>query len=818
MKKTLMALALAFCATVAFAQVPRNARVQRAVDAVGTKVTTNMNDAQMQRQNAFKGSIFTKAALFTEDFNSTSSTYSVGHASGANYQASTYAQWVRVGDTSMATCNSQTVVNQLPNLFGTNQNDYFNDGLGGLFESTTPDNGFMVMSMWSQVNAGTPGNFDSWITFDSVQPTPNNLYDVTFYQYFRKFNFDSCFVEYSSNGSNWNSIYINRRGIDVATNGILNGEKTVSLPLAVAAYQNLYLRIRWKSDSNAGGAYGYWWMIDDVTIDTASTRNRLDLITTKFYDGGYHIVPQGMGGNAFLWDATFRNNGSATQTNLKAEIKNGSTVLAQSQTISSLPHDVLNDTFAFIDPNGRMENYYEGSTTTFGTAGYVPSTTAGVDSLTVSFNSDDLVFNIDTIKYVVNNGSDNGRVWGRDNGVLTGYSYWPYGMSADGYITTDADLGEAGFSLRVMYGTPATVPSGWVIRGVEIVPSTRPNYVLPGAELAATLTIDSVAGTSVYFLNQNTGASNYTVQQADVNAFIPNYYQFGNYNTIRITFPSQPELRANQKYWIGYTMAQSGTFVPATDRSFYYDSDSMGTSLPNRLGHRFSAGANPNIFVLQPSYAASSLVGLGITGANTTPMIRMIVGPRQVIPDFDITWNVTPANGGDVTDMSDYQVVTGTTIQKPQGSTTRFAIEENTDANFELTGLTVNGVNIDMINDPNFVAESGFFSYYIVNLQENKTCTATFSDGGPHGSINGADNAVVKVQPNPATSVANLTIEGVNGNVNFALIDMNGRVISEKVINANAIEMINLEGLARGTYFVRITNNNFSKVEKLIVR
>ncbi|MBR5028898.1 MAG: T9SS type A sorting domain-containing protein, partial [Bacteroidales bacterium] len=93
-------------------------------------------------------------------------------------------------------------------------------------------------------------------------------------------------------------------------------------------------------------------------------------------------------------------------------------------------------------------------------------------------------------------------------------------------------------------------------------------------------------------------------------------------------------------------------------------------------------------------------------------------------------------------------------------------------------------------------------------------CVAVFVPG----SIRNASNAVVKVQPNPASSVAKLTIEGVNGNVDYALIDINGRVISQKVINANATEQINLEGLARGTYFVRITNNNFTKVEKLIVR
>ena len=161
-----------------------------------------------------------------------------------------------------------------------------------------------------------------------------------------------------------------------------------------------------------------------------------------------------------------------------------------------------------------------------------------------------------------------------------------------------------------------------------------------------------------------------------------------------------------------------------------------------------------------------------------------------------------------------YSDVTGQTVSKPQGSTITFAIEPNLDDNFDLIDLSVNGNPIDMTTDPNFVARGEYYLYDVANLQADVTCLATFDDG----AVDVANNAVVKVQPNPASSVANLTVEGVNGDVNFALIDMNGRVISQKVINANATEQINLEGLARGTYFVRITNNHFSKVEKLIVR
>ena len=663
----------------------------------------------------------------------------------------------------------------------------------------------------------TNGNFDSWIDFPSITPISGSVYDVSFYQWFMKFNRDSCFLEYSDDSISWNQIYINRLGVDLAANNSTRAIKTIALPAAVSNYSDLYLRLRWKCDTVVGGVYGYFWLFDDFSVDTASSK-RLTIYTRNMYDGGYQLVPKGMGGNSFLWSSTFRNTGAVNQNNVIATIKSSNgTTLASSQNVAVLTPDAVNDTFLYIDPDGRLYNYYSGSTTTNGTEGFVPSATVGVDSLMISIVSDSLTYNLDTIKFNVNEDTSNGdHFWGRDNGILSGANAWTWGLTADGYYTDDANTGEAGYSLRVMYCTPDSVPTGWVIRGVEIVPASYPGYALAGAKLDATLTIDSAdqapGSTTVYFLRVATGASTYTVQNNDLNEFLVDKRNWGSYNSVRINFPLQPTLVPNQKYWIGYEMAESGTFAPSNARGFYYDPiDSTRTPLPNHYNNNFGGGAYANVFCLQPLCSQNSLYGMGTHGL---PMIRMIVGPEQQIPNFNISWTVTPSNGGSIMDMTDYQPVTAP-VSYPQGSTVDFAISENTDEYFQLTDLKVNGSTIDMTSDPNFRLAQGYYIYSVANLQGNTNCEAIFtSDDG----LNVADNAVVKVQPNPASSVANLTIEGVNGDVNFALIDMNGRVISQKVINANATEQINLEGLARGTYFVRITNNSFSKVEKLIVR
>ena len=144
-----------------------------------------------------------------------------------------------------------------------------------------------------------------------------------------------------------------------------------------------------------------------------------------------------------------------------------------------------------------------------------------------------------------------------------------------------------------------------------------------------------------------------------------------------------------------------------------------------------------------------------------------------------------------------------------------FGIEENYDEyDIFFDSIVVNGVPVDMTDDPDFGYNSQGITYQVTNLQQNMVCVAYFSRCG----VNSPSNAVVKLQPNPATTSATLTVEGANGNVEYSLIDINGRTVQSRTIDANATHLLNLEGLARGTYFVRITNDRFTKVEKLIVR
>ncbi len=83
-----------------------------------------------------------------------------------------------------------------------------------------------------------------------------------------------------------------------------------------------------------------------------------------------------------------------------------------------------------------------------------------------------------------------------------------------------------------------------------------------------------------------------------------------------------------------------------------------------------------------------------------------------------------------------------------------------------------------------------------------------------------ADNVRVQIYPNPANSEATVSVDGVNGKVEFVVADMNGRMIVTETINCEGslVKTIDVSNLAKGAYFVHIYNDNFNTTRKLIVK
>ena len=74
--------------------------------------------------------------------------------------------------------------------------------------------------------------------------------------------------------------------------------------------------------------------------------------------------------------------------------------------------------------------------------------------------------------------------------------------------------------------------------------------------------------------------------------------------------------------------------------------------------------------------------------------------------------------------------------------------------------------------------------------------------------------------PNPATSSTTVSVSGVNGKVRISVVDMNGRTVATETLECSddCVKTMDIDNLAQGAYFVRITADNVNMVKKLIVR
>ena len=142
--------------------------------------------------------------------------------------------------------------------------------------------------------------------------------------------------------------------------------------------------------------------------------------------------------------------------------------------------------------------------------------------------------------------------------------------------------------------------------------------------------------------------------------------------------------------------------------------------------------------------------------------------------------------------------------------------------NTEINGQYPSGQVLTIAATPNagytfdHWSDGGAMSHDITVGNADATYTAYFV---ANSAINEATGSVsMNIFPNPASGKVNVEVSGVNGSVNCSVLDMSGRMVYNQTINAEQTTTIDISNLAKGAYFVRITNNEFSKVEKLVVR
>lgn len=449
------------------------------------------------------------------------------------------------------------------------------------------------------------------------------------------------------------------------------------------------------------------------------------------------------------------------------------------------------------------------------------------------------------------------------------------------YVTNDgsnpengAHVSMAGYSVHMRFVTGDDIPEGWVFRGLELVTATdRRSSDMEGAAIIPVTykehyESDDEGNSSLYFQSLPCGIDGmyFNVEENDINDQL---YTEGMYLTpdqgykaVNIQFVEQPALEPNSSYRFGYRLYDDAQFALAGTRgSFvmhYNDSNfnvSFGYNGSRTEFAQAAAASRDYRYVPTPQtyleVMVNDPVGGNITAWNidNLPFIRPIVGPARPV-EYAYIGAVcddnTDSNGVMVSRGSDE--FCGNQIQVTAGSQQRI--------NFEPMGdhSVIDRVLLDGVELPAYDEEAGIDGYqtvydpvrvnpddeesqillsrdYWVYYMSPELLTANsehvftvfshweeWDNPEPQGIDPVAPEAVLTLAPNPATSTVKVNMKGVNGMVNCSILDMSGRVIYNANINAESEHMINVSNIPAGAYFVRVTNDTFSKIEKLIIK
>jgi len=92
---------------------------------------------------------------------------------------------------------------------------------------------------------------------------------------------------------------------------------------------------------------------------------------------------------------------------------------------------------------------------------------------------------------------------------------------------------------------------------------------------------------------------------------------------------------------------------------------------------------------------------------------------------------------------------------------------------------------------------------------------------GPVGvSAPGKGDLGIRIYPNPSNGIFNLYIEKGTQNINTSIFDLNGKkVYTEKILSGTGsiTRQLNLSALSKGVYYIRLTTETVTQVEKIII-
>ncbi len=114
----------------------------------------------------------------------------------------------------------------------------------------------------------------------------------------------------------------------------------------------------------------------------------------------------------------------------------------------------------------------------------------------------------------------------------------------------------------------------------------------------------------------------------------------------------------------------------------------------------------------------------------------------------------------------------------------------------------------------------GVYSYCVVAKTKEGGCSAPAYVTVNVGTVNVEENqdASFVVYPNPSNGTFNLNVKGQANDVEYSVFNHQGQtIVSKKLGTFSGIEQINLDGVAKGIYFLRIINGTQVKTQKIVI-
>lgn len=285
----------------------------------------------------------------------------------------------------------------------------------------------------------------------------------------------------------------------------------------------------------------------------------------------------------------------------------------------------------------------------------------------------------------------------------------------------------------------------------------------------------------------------------------------------------------------GGTLLGTGTSyttpVISSTTTYYVEDATSYTGTPAATGMKYVSGASP--------YSATTINGAlqfdvlsncilnsvkVYTGTFGTREIQLKNSAGTVIDSLtvNLTTDTTVVNlNFAISAGSGYRLTTDGALNNTNFGAVAPVLKRNTSN--VLYPYTLNGlVSITNGWTGTMTSTSAYYYFYDWKVSSHSVCTSTripvtATITSLTGIAENNTNSIAVVYPNPARDHLSVSLnKAVSGKVRVSIIDLAGRTVAEQSFNATENFEMNIAGLAKGTYMVKVLTENAQSIQRVV--